>query len=659
MDNNKFIKFISQNIPYYLWALFVFSTVTLIFDVYVAIIEYALTVLLTVIYKLNSHSKKTALSDYINSDKFAKVYSKEPIGNLPLPVVIISPEGKIIWNNKAFSDLVDANIVYEVNIVDYVPSFNIEKLNFNDDHIDMIVCHNDKIYNVFGNIVVSNSEKNSSSYIITYWDNITEFESLSQKYNDEQFVSSVIVIDNYEDLMQNTPNPDKPKLTATIEEELENLAQDLKGILKKYEKDRFFLYFQKKYLVKLNNEKFRILDDIKEINVGNKISPTLSIGVGVGSSDMNVNDAYSYSALDMALGRGGDQAAIKDGENCHFYGGKSTGVEKRSRVKSRVVANALKELVLNSDKILIMGHKRADLDVLGSALGLYRAIKCLGKDSYIVIGKENQTVEKFLNNIYSKYNNVFINKNTAVEIADKSSLVIVVDTHKISLVEQPALLDITKNIVVFDHHRKSTDFIQNPILTYHEPYSSSASELVTEVIQYMDENIKLEKSEAEALYAGIYLDTKGFDFKTGVRTFEAAAFLRRNDVDTIRIKKLFQIDIGTFMSKCNIIENVRQLRKSIAIATCSKTEGSDMQIVVASATDELLNISEITTAFVLCDMGGGNIIISARSLGETNVQVIMEKLGGGGHMTIAGTQMSDCTLEEAETLLINAIDENI
>ncbi len=636
-----------------------FSTVTLIFDIYAAIVEYILTALLTVAYKLNSYNKKTSVSEYINSDRFGKIYSKEPLGNLPLPVAITSLEGKLIWNNKAFSELIDANVVYELNIADYIPSFNIDELNYNDDHVHIRVWHNDRIYNVFGNIVISNSEKSSGSYIVMYWDDVTDYENLTKKYNDEQFVSCVAVIDNYDELMQNTQNSDKPKLTATIEEKLQIFAQNSGGILKKYEKDRFLFYFQKQYLVKFRNEKFRILDDIKEIDVGNKISPTLSIGIGVGGANMNVNDAYCYSALDMALGRGGDQAIIKDGEQYHFYGGKSTGIEKRSRVKSRVVANALKELVSNSNKIFIMGHKRADLDVLGSALGLYRAIKCLGKDAYIVIDRENQTVEKFLNNIYSKYNNVFINRSTAVELVDKSSLVIVVDTHKVSLVEQPVLLDITNNIVVIDHHRRGTDFIQNPILTYHEPYSSSASELVTEVIQYMDENMKLEKAEAEALYAGIYLDTKGFNFKTGVRTFEAAAFLRRNDVDTIRIKKLFQIDIDTFMSKCNIIENVRQLRKSIAIATCEKTDQSDMQIIVASATDELLNISEITTAFVLCDMGGGNIIISARSLGDTNVQVIMEKLGGGGHMTIAGAQMKDCTLEQAENMLTQAIDESI
>ncbi len=659
MGNNKFIKLLCQNVPYYLWVLFMFSTVTLIFDVYVAIIEYVLTLILTVTYKLNSQNKKALVSEYISSDKFGKIYSKEPLGNLPLPVVIISLEGKLIWNNKAFTNLIGTSIVYELNITDYIPSFNIDELNYNNDHVDIRVWHSDRIYNVFGNIVTTNNEKILGSYIVMYWDDITDFENLTKKYNDEQFVSCVVVIDNYDELMQNTQNSDKPILTATIEEKLELFAQNAYGILKKYEKDRFFFYFQKQYLTKFKNEKFRILDDIKEIEVGNKISPTISIGIGVGGSGMSVNDAYSYSALDMALGRGGDQAIIKDGEQYHFYGGKSTGIEKRSRVKSRVVAIALKELVSTSDKIFIMGHKRADLDVLGSALGLYRAIKCQGKDAFIVIEKENQTVEKFLNNIYSQYNNVFINKSTALELADKSSLVIVVDTHKVSLVEQPLLLDITDNIVVFDHHRRSTDFIQNPILTYHEPYSSSASELVTEVIQYMDENIKLEKSEAEALYAGIYLDTKGFNFKTGVRTFEAAAFLRRNDVDTIKIKKLFQIDISTFMSKCNILENVRQLRKSIAIATCSKTDNGDMQIVVASATDELLNISDITTAFVLCDMGGGDIIISARSLGETNVQVIMEKLGGGGHMTIAGAQISDCTLEQAEDMLIQAIDESI
>lgn len=639
--------------------LYIFAAVTFLYDTYVSMIEFILAILLTVAYKINSHNTKVDIVEFLSSDNFESKYSKEPLSNLPIPVSIINLEGKLIWNNKAFGNLINTNVVYELNIADYIPSFSVDELNINNDHVDIKIWHENRIFNVFGNIISTNTDKKYDPYIVMYWDDITDFENLNKKYNDELFVSCVAVIDNYDELMQYTQNADKPKLTATIEEKLELFAQNCNGVLVKFEKDRFFFCFQKQYLTKFKNEKFSILDEIKEISVGNRISPTLSIGIGVGGSSMSVNDAYSYSALDMALGRGGDQAIIKDGDEYLYYGGKSTGVEKMSRVKSRVVANALKELVNTSDKIFIMGHKRADLDVLGAALGLYRAIKCLGKDAYIVIDYENQTVEKFLNSVYSSYSNVFINRSTAVELVDSMSLVIVVDTHKPSLVEQPVLLDIAKSIVVIDHHRRASEFINNATLVYHEPYASSASEIVTEVIQYIDNNIVLEKCESEALYAGIYLDTKGFDFKTGVRTFEAAAYLRKNDVDTIRIKKLFQIDMQTFMNKCNIIENVRQIRKSIAVATCEKQDTNDMQIIVASATDELLNISGITTAFVLCDMGGGDVIISARSLGETNVQVIMEKLGGGGHMTIAGAQLSNTTIEDAETMLIEAIDECI
>ena len=660
MKNNKFLIFLSRSVPYYIWLCFVFATVTLVFDAYIAIVEYIAVALLTAVYWSNANKRHKLLSDYVHSFVYkGETTANEPLEKFPMPVVIVAPDGKMLWHNTAFDTLLGTDNIFDVNISEYVPEFNTSILATDGDNVSADIMFKDRNYHIFGNIaLISDNGKDVEKYIILYWDDVTAYTELETKYRDEAFVSCVAVIDNYEEVMQDTQNPDKPKLTASIEEKLQLFAQSANGILRKYEKDRFFFYFQKQYLDIFMNDKFNILEEIKAISVGNKIPPTVSMGIGIGGKSMAANDSYSFSALDMALGRGGDQVIIKENDQYHFFGGKSGGVEKRSRVKSRVVAFALRELVNNADKIFIMGHKRADVDVLGAALGLYAGIRSLGKNAYIVIDRGNLTVDKFMNGIENEYKNVFINKVGAVELADENSLIIVVDTHKTSLVEQPALLNISKNVVVIDHHRRSTDYVQNPILTYHEPYASSASELVTEVVQYIDSKVKLTKNEAEALYAGIFMDTKGFTFKTGVRTFEAAAYLRRNDVDTIKIKKLFQIDLDTFMSKCSIIENVRELRPTIAVATCVQTNDDDMQLIVAQATDELLNITNITSAFVLCDMGDSTII-SARSLGETNVQVIMEKLGGGGHMTIAGAQLRDVALDDALSMLTEAVDEYI
>ena len=657
MKKNRFLKMLTTNIGYYLWTLYVFATVTLVFDYVVALVQYALATIIAIAYYVNNRAKKLKLKAYVDSLHYTPDGDNSgAMLSFPKPVVILSATSHILWHNDAFAKIAGNEDIYDLPISDYIPAFNTDLLKCENNSVSTNIEYNGKKYNVFGNIILnSEDDKSENSYTILYWDDVTEHETLKKKYSDEKFVSCVIVVDNYEELMQDTPNQDKPKLTAVIEEKLQKFAQDSGGILRKYEKDRFFFYFQKEYLDLYTESKFKILDEVKEISEGNKFPPTLSLGIGIGGDTMSQNDAYSFSALDMALGRGGDQAIIKNNDQYSFFGGKSTGVEKRTRVKSRVVAYAIRELANESDSIFIMGHARADVDVLGAALGMYRAFKTLGKDPRIIIDRGNQTVQKFIDSIQDNYRGVFITKATAMETAGKNSLVVVVDTHKTTLVEAPELLNITKKIIVIDHHRRGADFIQNSIILYHEPFASSASELVTEVVQYMDNNIVLNQQEAEALYAGIYMDTKCFTFKTGVRTFEAASYLKRRGVDTIKIKKLFQIDMNTYTKKLAIIEKAEVIRNSIAIATCEKND-NDMQTIVAQATDEMLNITNIHTSFVLCDMGE-TVIISARSLGDTNVQIILEKLGGGGHMTIAGAQLKGISLMEAYGLLTNAINE--
>ena len=657
MYKNKFFKMLTQNTNYYIWLLVVFATVTLLYDVHVAVVEYLLVAFMSFIYYYNKFNRRKRLSKYINTLIYNfKDKCSDAVDDFAMPISGIDSGGKIVWNNSAFFELIGNQNVYKLPISDFIPEFNADEMVFKNKEVEHRIIHNGRYYHIFGNISALNpDDPTTEQYIALYWDDVTDFEILKANYDKEQFVCCVAVIDNYEEIMQDTSNQDRPKLVATIEEKLQGFADESKGILRKYEKDRFFLYFQKQYLEKYIENKFKILDEMKEISVGNKIPPTLSLGIGVGGDSFIQNDIYSFSALDMALGRGGDQAIIKDKDQFSFYGGRSNGFEKRTRVKSRVVAYAIRELINESNNIFIMGHTRADIDVLGSALGLYRAFKTLGKEAKIVIDQGNQTVQKFISLFKNEYKGVFISRSQALESVTSSSLVFVVDTHRVSLVEAPELLEISKKIIVIDHHRKSADSISNPIINYHEPYASSTSELVTEVVQYIDNNVVLTQADAHALYAGIYMDTKSFTFKTGVRTFEAASYLKRRGVDTITIKMLFQTDMNAFLKRWSIIVDAERVRDKIALAVCEKND-VDMLTIVAQATDEMLNITNITAAFVICDMHD-YITISARSLGDINVQIILEKLGGGGHVTMAGAQLSDITVDEATEKLKNAINE--
>ncbi|MBO5743188.1 MAG: DHH family phosphoesterase [Clostridia bacterium] len=660
-DIKRFLRMISQNVSYYLWIIFVFTTITFLYDYKAALIEFSLFLILIVFYLTNKYRKQSKLYKYIKKlDIKVDDEAYNALTHSAIPITIIKRDGIIMWSNEAFMKLAQANDVYKLPITDYIKNFDINSFKNEDAENEAKLVykttHNSRSYRVLGNIINTSSSKTNEEnyYIALYWYDNTEYDILSQKHYQEAFVSCIIVIDNFDDVMQSTPVADKPMLTAAIEDNLNKLAHQTNGIIKKYEKDRFLFYIQKAQLDKLIANNFSFAESFKTIFLGNKVAPTLSVGIGTDGDNLAQNDNFAYSALDMALGRGGDQVVIKDSEQFKFYGGKTKEFEKRTRVKARVVSQAIKEMIAESQQIIIMGHKYADVDVLGSALGLYSIIKSLGKNAKILMDTYNQTVERFIEKYQTSFDDIFVSKAYANEFITPDTLLFVVDTQKCSLVEEPALLDVSKKIIVIDHHRKSTDFIQNSLLTYHEPYASSASELITEILQYVD-NVKLEKAEAEAMYAGIFMDTKNFTFKTGVRTFEAASYLKRMGVDTIEVKKLFQIDLNAFVKKWAIIENASTYKGKVAIATCTKND-NDMQTIVAQAADELLNITDITSSFVVCDMGK-NIIISARSFGDINVQLITEKLGGGGHMTIAGAQISDSTVEEVVDKLKTIIDE--
>jgi len=655
----KFMKANSLDVPYYLWMLLMFTIVTCLFDYRVAIAEGIIFVVMVFLYVRAKYKKKTKLFNYIDSmDLDLKESNFKTLADFNIPISIIKTDGVIEWHNDSFCKICNVENIEHLPINDYIPTFDINKITFDqnsDVKFKYKLSHNSRQYVVYADTIKYEHNEEDSYYIVLYWYDNTDYEVLMKKYCDEAFVSCMIVIDNYDDVMQSTPNTDKPQLTAFMEESLDAIAQECNGILKKYEKDRFFLYIQKNHLDKMISNGFAFIETFKNIICGNKVAPTLSVGVGTDGESLLQNDSYAYSAIDMALGRGGDQVVVKDKEKYHFYGGKTKEVEKRTRVKARVVSQAMREIILSSEQIIIMGHRYADVDVLGSALGLYAIITSLGKKAKILIDTYNQTVERFISKYESEYRDVFVNKGYANEFVTPNTLIFVVDTQKYSMVEEPALLEVSKNVIVIDHHRKSNDFIKDYLITYHEPYASSASELVTEFLHYIDE-AELQKSQAEALYAGIYMDTKNFTFKTGVRTFEAASYLKRRGVDTIEVKKLFQINLNAFVKKWAIIENATTYKNKVAIAICTKND-NDMQTIVAQAADEMLNITDISSSFVICDMGGNNVIVSARSFGDINVQVITEKLGGGGHMTIAGAQISNSTPEEVLDNLKKILDD--
>ena len=638
---------------YYIWLLFLCSVIISLFDLRIGLPVFIVTTVCFILNLTNGLLRRKEVKKFINilTDNNRKKFSSILGGNL-FPTVIVNHDGTIVWSNKGFSDIVSTKVINKTHIKELIPEFELyECLNVSENEYYKLI-HNNRIYM----IEMCSTNQLNEKYYALHFNDCTDYESLMRKYSDEKFVSAVIFVDNYDDVMSDVPNADKPKISAAIEETLNLCAQDINGIIKKYEKDKFVFYFANKGLQTFLDNKFDILERIKSISLGNRFSPTLSIGVGCDGESMMQNEIFAYNALDMALGRGGDQAIVKNSDKYLFFGGKTQETEKRTKVKARVVAEAIKQLLKDNDNVLIMGHRNSDCDSFGAAIGLYKAITSYGKNCKIVMETYNSTVAKMLTQFNDElYEDAIINKAYANEVVNANTVVFVVDTHVSSMVEEPSLLEVSKQIVVIDHHRRNADYINNPILSYHEPYASSASEIVTEIIQYMGEQVKLGRKESEALYAGIYMDTKQFTFKTGVRTFEAASYLRRFGADTVEIKKLFQIDINTFTKKWAIMEMATTYKHSISIVKCTKND-PDMQTIIAQVADEMLNLSDISCSFVICDMGN-SISISARSLGDINIQIITEKLGGGGHLTMAATQINDVTLDEAEEMLKAAIDE--
>jgi c-di-AMP phosphodiesterase-like protein len=643
----------------YLAIILFFAIILLQFDYWIGGMAFVVfLILLFYNYKM-SDQRKEEWTRYLESlSEDIDWATKNAVLSIPMPLVVIDPEGTITWYNPQFGRLFDGEKLLDRSIKKFVPDFPLSRLDKDKEFTSQELFFSDKWYRLTWTPVRTGSGSRRNKVIfIVYWQDITEEQRIKALYQARKIVIAHIVVDNYDEVLANTESTKRPAVQAEIESRIAHWASGIHAGWIKYERDKYMAVFEEQELAGLRQKKFELLDQVRDIKAGNTIPVTLSIGVGYDAETPALINSSALSAMELALGRGGDQAVVKQGTKLYFYGGRSQGVEKRTKVKSRVIANALRELMEQSDKVLIMSHEDPDLDSIGSALGIYRCARFIGKNVRIVLDKSNASVDSLIKRLEAEeiYEGLFIRRDDALDRIDKDTLLVVVDTHRPSFTEAPELLERAERIVVFDHHRRGAESIENATLTYLEPFASSASELITEIVQYFDDRIRLEPLEADALLAGITMDTKNFIFKTGVRTFEAASYLRRAGADPTAVRQLFQDDMETFSSRAETISNARLIFPGVAISQCPP-DTKHPQLIAAQAADTLLNIKGIHSSVVLCSTSEG-VMISGRSLGNLNMQVILEKLGGGGHLTMAGAQLHNITMEEAEKMVIQAIEE--
>lgn len=583
--------------------------------------------------------------------------TKKAIMNLPIPLCILEFDGKLSWYNSKFNEMVGTTDLLGINIDDIIKNLNLRKVLNENKEMYTEINYKDREYTIVYNVIKSDQEKNAKYLMMLYWLDKTEYLNMKKEYDDNKNCIMLIQVDGYEEVLKSTVEEKRSLINVEIEKILSGLELASQGALRRTSKDKFFIIMNKKELKKLELDKFSILDKIRNIDHGNTLPVTISIGIGIDGETINENLKYATGALDLALGRGGDQAVVKTKDKFAFYGGKSKAVETTTKVKSRLIGHALREVIIESDHVYIMGHKYPDMDAMGAAVGIYDICKSCNKSANIVLQQANESIEEFIKKLNKSdyYEGLFVDKDEAIKNCSKNTLIVVVDTHRPNYTECEQLLNISDKIVVIDHHRRGVEFINDTVLLFHETYVSSTCEMVTELVQYMEDDVKMNKLTAEGLLAGISLDTKNFAFKTGVRTFEAASYLKKVGADTVEVKKLFNSDIKDFITKAEIIQSTTIINDNICIAYTT-TEIDNINIVVAQASDELLNIKEVDASFVL-GQKDGNVFVSARSLGNINVHLLMEKLGGGGHRDIAGAQFKDTTLEEAYKKVKDIIEQ--
>ena len=595
---------------------------------------------------------------------------KRLLNEFEVPYAVMDATGKLLWMNRQFEALSEKNKGYHKSITTIFPQITRELME-KEDELELVVEREECVYRAsvhkihFTDILHESSsieltEKVQYLQVIYLFDE-TQLTRYRIENQEMQMVPALVYIDNYDEVLDTVEEVKKSLLVALVDRKVTKFFASIDGLVKKTENDKYFVVFQHKYLEKMEEEKFSLLEDVKSIKVGNEMSVTLSMGIGYVGNDYTKNYEYSRMAIDLALGRGGDQVVIKTRDKISYFGGSNRQVDKSTRVKARVKALALREIMITRDKFFVMGHKIADIDSFGAAIGIYCAARQLGKKAQIVIDEVNTTLRP-LKECFTPENgypdDMFIPSQLALDEIDSHTALIVVDTNRPSYTECPSLLNRAKTIVVFDHHRQCEDVVKNAVLSYTEPYASSTCEMIAEVLQYFDEDIKLSTQEADAIYAGILIDTNNFVSKTGVRTFEAAAYLRRCGAEVTRVRKMLRNDMDAYKARAEAVRHAEVFHNMFAISVCPADNIESPTVACAQAANELLNIIGIKASFVLTEYHD-RIYISARSIDEINVQLVMERLGGGGHMNSAGAQLTGCTLEDAKRTIENTLDEMI
>lgn len=653
--DNKYNYFIKGNKVYMVIIAFLILILMAYGHMIVGIIAICLYAFLVIYNVKNTEYKKSRWKKFIEDfSSQLDIATRNTLVKLPFPLVIIKITGDVLWYNQNFSSILEGKDILGQNIKNVVRDFNVKQVANGKETIFRYIKIKDKYYDIYTNIV-DTSENSKDKIILLYFYDVTKPFKIMNSVNANKDAVMLMEVDNFDDVVKPMEEDDRPLIIAEIERTINSYAQNLNAMIRKYESNKYVFCIQNKYIEKEMEKKFEILDTIREINMGNKLAVTLSIGIGRGGDTPLENEKYAVSAKELALGRGGDQAVVKNGDKLLFYGGKTKEIEKRTKVRARVIAQALVDIIKDSRNVFIIGHVKPDIDCLGSAVGIRSVVSLMNKECFIILDDSNESIKIILDKIREEkeYDNVFIHSKNCEDKIDENSLLIIVDVHSEGHVQNMQLVKKFDRIVIIDHHRRTTDLIKNSLLSYIEPYASSTSELVTEMLPYMVEKPNIKPIEAEALLAGICVDTKNFYFKTGVRTFEAAAFLRRLGADTIDIKKLFSYDFETYLKRAEIIKSAK-INNGIAIAVCPPEMAN--LLLVAQAADELLNITGIQASFVFAKIKD-EVFISARSLGDINVQIILESLGGGGHMTMAGAKLESVTIDEAIEKLDEAINE--
>ena len=595
---------------------------------------------------------------------------KRLLNEFEVPYAVMDATGKLLWMNRQFEALSEKNKGYHKSITTIFPQITRELME-KEDELELVVEREECVYRAsVHKIHLTDILHESSSIELTekvqylqviYLFDETQLTRYRIENQEMQMVPALVYIDNYDEVLDTVEEVKKSLLVALVDRKVTKFFASIDGLVKKTENDKYFVVFQHKYLEKMEEEKFSLLEDVKSIKVGNEMSVTLSMGIGYVGNDYTKNYEYSRMAIDLALGRGGDQVVVKTRDKISYFGGSNRQVDKSTRVKARVKALALREIMITRDKFFVMGHKIADIDSFGAAIGIYCAARQLGKKAQIVIDEVNTTLRP-LKECFTPENgypdDMFIPSQLALDEIDSHTALIVVDTNRPSYTECPNLLNRAKAIVVFDHHRQCEDVVKNAVLSYTEPYASSTCEMIAEVLQYFDEDIKLSTQEADAIYAGILIDTNNFVSKTGVRTFEAAAYLRRCGAEVTRVRKMLRNDMDAYKARAEAVRHAEVFHNMFAISVCPADNIESPTVACAQAANELLNIIGIKASFVLTEYHD-RIYISARSIDEINVQLVMERLGGGGHMNSAGAQLTGCTLEDAKRTIENTLDEMI